>query len=341
MTTDSEDRKILVPSSNAPTSLIPGGAITGKSIIYMYTSSSSSSSGKTTSSFGAVGAVGDHLASAKSAILPRTLVAMGDQNQSMRLEHVDMSANNHTRSPLADLVLSSTPDEEPYQLLALGQTGPWKQPFTPQLVKPSNLCTLIQRRRSLSDLKEAPQARQSIVSVEPGAPKTQVPANTQVSGPDDVQTALKDSLVQQDEVSSIEANGSPVWSRKGLPFEEKRRVRSGLSVHLKSQEYSLDPETFSLPFGSKVFIMKSTNVYNLRASVEHEVWSSTKGANRVLQNAWENRKPGEKIIFIFSITHRYAIDIVENIVVWRKCRDHSTQRGKSRFGQRDFKAMKE
>ena len=249
MTTDSEDRKILVPSSNAPTSLIPGGAITGKSIIYMYTSSSSSSSGKTTSSFGAVGAVGDHLASAKSAILPRTLVAMGDQNQSMKLEHADMSANNHTRSPLADLVLSSTPDEEPYQLLALGQTGPWKQPFTPQLVKPSNLCTLIQRRRSLSDLKEAPQARQSIVSVEPGAPKTQVPANTQISGPDDVQTALKDSLVQQDEVSSIEADGSPVWSRKGLPFEEKRRVRSGLSVHLKSQEYSLDPETFSLPFG--------------------------------------------------------------------------------------------
>lgn len=53
--------------------------------------------------------------------------------------------------------------------------------------------------------------------------------------------------------------------------------------------------------------MKSTNIYNLRASVEHEVWSSTKGANRVLQNAWENRKPEEKIIFIFSITHRYGV----------------------------------
>ena len=53
--------------------------------------------------------------------------------------------------------------------------------------------------------------------------------------------------------------------------------------------------------------MKSTNIYNLRASVEHEVWSSTKGANKVLQNAWEVRKPGEKIIFIFSITHRYGV----------------------------------
>ena len=101
--------------------------------------------------------------------------------------------------------------------------------------------------------------------------------------------------------------------------------------------------------------MKSTNIYNLRASVEHGVWSSTKGANRVLQNAWENKKPEEKIIFIFSITHRYilssmienmfltngaVIDMVGNIVVWRKCQDRSILRGRSIFGPRDFKAMK-
>ena len=73
-------------------------------------------------------------------------------------------------------------------------------------------------------------------------------------------------------------------------------------------EYSLYVDICELTQGqSKVFIMKSTNIYNLRASVEHEVWSSTKGANRVLQNAWENRNPGEKIIFIFSITHRYGV----------------------------------
>ena len=53
--------------------------------------------------------------------------------------------------------------------------------------------------------------------------------------------------------------------------------------------------------------MKSTNIFNLRASVEHGVWSSTKGANRVLQNAWETKKPEEKIIFIFSITHKYGV----------------------------------
>ena len=53
--------------------------------------------------------------------------------------------------------------------------------------------------------------------------------------------------------------------------------------------------------------MKSTNIFNLRASVEHGVWSSTKGANRVLQNAWDTKKPEEKIIFIFSITHKYGV----------------------------------
>lgn len=246
ITTDSEHWKIQVPSSNAPTSLILGEAITGKSIIYAYTSSSSSSSGRTTSSFGAVG---DHLASTRSAVLPRTLAAMGDQNPSVKVERSVMSANCRTRSPLADLVLSSTPDEESYQLLALGQVGPWKRPFTPQLVKPSRLCTLIQRRRSLSDLKEAPQARQCSVGVELEAPKPQVPANMKVLGPDDIKAVRKDSLVQTDEVSSIEAKEPPVWSRKGLPFEENRRARSGLRVHLRYQNYSLDPETLSLPYG--------------------------------------------------------------------------------------------
>ena len=220
--------KILVPSSNVPP-LILGGANTGKSIVYMYTSSSSSS-GRTMSSFGAVG---DHLASTGSADLPRTVV--GGRNPSTESERLIMSATSRTRSPLADLVLSSTPDEEPYQLLALGQVGPWKQPFTPQLVKPSNLCTLIRRRRSLSDLKEAPAARQSLA--EPGAPKSQVSASIKVLGPDEVRTARKDSLEQGDEVSSIEATGPPVWSRKGLPF--------GLS----GKDHHLDPETFSLPFG--------------------------------------------------------------------------------------------
>lgn len=246
ITTDSDDLKILVPSSNVPTSLYLGGAITGKSIIYTYTSSSSSSSGRTTSSFGAVG---DHLASTRSAVLPGTSLAMEDRNPSTKPERADTGTNSRTRSPLADLVISSTPDEEPYQLLALGQVGPWKQPFTPQLVKPSNLCTLIQRRRSLSDLKEAPQARQLSVGAEPGATRMQVPDNMKVARPHDIQTAEKDSSVQPDEANSFEVTDPPVWSRKGLPFEVTRRARSGLRVHLRTQDYSLDPETFSLPFG--------------------------------------------------------------------------------------------
>ena len=214
--------------------------MTGKSIIYAY-ASSSSSSGRTTSSFGAVG---DHLASTRSAGFPKA--SMKDQNHSNGLERAVMSAHSRTRSPLADLVLSSIPDEESYHLLALGQVGPWKQPFTPQLVKPSSLCTLIRRRRSLSDLEEAPQARQSLVSAVPGSPKPHIPGDVKVSGPDIIR---KDSRVQLGEVSSTEAKDPPVWSRKGLPFEVNRQARSGLRVYEKPQDDSLDPETFSLPFG--------------------------------------------------------------------------------------------
>ena len=44
-------------------------------------------------------------------------------NPSTEIEQADTNANGRTRSPLAGLVLSSTPDEEPYELLALGQVG--------------------------------------------------------------------------------------------------------------------------------------------------------------------------------------------------------------------------
>ena len=160
-----------------------------------------------------------------------------------------MSANARNRSPLADLVLSSAPDEEPYPLLALGHVGPWKQPFTPQLVKPSNLCTLIQRRRSLTDLKEVPKNRASGVSAESGAAKPQAATNMKAPRPDDVQDVGLDSLIRPDGVSSNDAKDPPVWSRRGLPFEANRRVRSGLHVPAGNPEYNLDPHTFSLPFG--------------------------------------------------------------------------------------------
>lgn len=161
---------------------------------------------------------------------------MGGQNPSARPERAIMSATTRTRSPLADLVLSSTPDEEPYELLALEEVGLWKRPFTPQLVKPADLCTLARRRRSLSDLKEVPQARQLSVGAEPGASSPQVPARMKILGPYDVRNVGKDSFEQLGEVSSIKATYPPVWSRKGPPFELNRR------------DHSLDPDTFSLPF---------------------------------------------------------------------------------------------
>ena len=159
-----------------------------------------------------------------------------------QLEHTVVSTKTRIPSPLVDLVLASTPDEEPYQLLALDQTGQWKQSYTPQLVKPSNICALTRRRRSLSDLKEAAQARRFVQGAEVGAAKPSVSASTKAPGQNDVRSARKDSLVQPKKVNSINESFTdlkfpPVWSRNGLPFQKSRRNQR------------LDPETFSLPFG--------------------------------------------------------------------------------------------
>ena len=97
--------------------------------------------------------------------------------------------------------------------------------------------------------------------------------------------------------------------------------------------------------------MKSTNVHNLRASVSNGVWSSTNGANRVLQRAWEDREDDEKIIFIFSITHRCVLrsleqgqrplikrtvtSIAANMLEWQKCQGRSTQARTLRSGLQD------
>ena len=53
--------------------------------------------------------------------------------------------------------------------------------------------------------------------------------------------------------------------------------------------------------------MKSTNIFNLRASVTNGVWSSSDGANKVLQTAWEKKKADQKLIFLFSTTHGYVV----------------------------------
>ena len=229
-----EKIKIIVPRGNASASSNVDGTVTGKSIIYTFTSSTSSSSERTTGSFGAIG---DHLNLTGSADSSRTMVAAGDRNSSTKVERGVMSADSRTRSPLADLVISSTPDEEPFQLLALGQIGPWKEPFRPQFVKSSDFGALTRRHISLSDLKDTPQARQYSVCTKSRAPKSEVPASLKVSEADDIRTGKQDIFVQSDGIRSTEVTIPPVWSRKGLPFDQNRR------------DLKLDPGTFSLPFG--------------------------------------------------------------------------------------------
>ena len=53
-------------------------------------------------------------------------------------------------------------------------------------------------------------------------------------------------------------------------------------------------------------MMKTDNIRGLRASVSMGIWSSSSGANRVLETAWNDQKGDEKIVLIFTITHRYV-----------------------------------
>ncbi|KAL2040968.1 hypothetical protein N7G274_006426 [Stereocaulon virgatum] len=294
--------QILVPGRKIPVELVTGGPVTGKSIIYAY-ASSPSSSGRSTHSYGAIG---DHLPSARSALPSSSAMPVIHESQSNRPQRTLQNARSSNRlSPLANLVMESVADQDPYQLLVLGETGPCRRQVLPQIIAPSRLKPL--RRRSLSDLVEprttlSDQTGQSI-------PSFVVPRES---------TALEPHLPGGTGCSKDETTGDlvdtarapcrdvpPVWYRAGPPFTLRGSKFKDGSTYLPFQHRNLDPATFSLPHGSKVFIMKSTNIYNLRASVTNGVWSSTNGANKVLQSAWEDRQEDEKIIFMFSITHSH------------------------------------
>lgn len=58
---------------------------------------------------------------------------------------------------------------------------------------------------------------------------------------------------------------------------------------------------------STVYMIQSSNITNIRLSVARNVWSSKEGANKVYQNAWEKRIGEQKIMFLFSVTHRYVL----------------------------------
>ena len=238
--------QILVPGRQIPVELITGGPVTGKSIIYAY-ASSPSSSGRSTHSFGAVG---DHLPSARSALLSSSAMPVIHESQSSRPQRTLQNTKSSNRlSPLANLVMESVADQDPYQLLVLGETGPYRRQVLPQIIAPSSLKSI--RRRSLSDLVEprttlSDQTGQaipgSVVPHEIAALETHRPGRTGCSKDETTGSLLDTAKVAHEDVP-------PVWYRAGPPFTFRASTLNDDATHLPSQDRNLDPATFSLPHG--------------------------------------------------------------------------------------------
>jgi hypothetical protein len=53
--------------------------------------------------------------------------------------------------------------------------------------------------------------------------------------------------------------------------------------------------------------MKPRHIDDIRASIKNGIWCSSTNGNKVLEQAWNLRKPGEMILLLFSVTGRYEI----------------------------------
>ena len=241
--------QILVPGRETctPAPGVNNESISGKSIIYMYTSSSSSS-GKTTNSFGAVG---DHLPSARSCL---------STNPDLPVVHEDPVANrtksqsipaSQKRSLLADLTADSVPDRAPYKLLIVGETGPCRQHTAPFLISPTDFPLLPPRRRSLSDLMQNPrdilpprgghEVSGFAVSQMNRSSHTRIPEIPLPLSPAQFSAFDERPVI-------LETPIPPVWRRTGPPFGTVFRELTGRIVH-SMPDNDLDPPEFQLPFG--------------------------------------------------------------------------------------------
>ena len=236
--------QIQVPGRKILLEPIVSATTSGKSIIYTY-ESSSSSSGRTTQSFGAIG---DHLPSARSALLSSNTMLDIPENFMIR-PSLKTSTSSNTLSPLGNLVLESLPDEGYYKLLAVGEVGPTRKNIVPHVVDPSRLVP--QRRRSLSDLIEPPALVSSHTSpTSPRPAADRLTAQNQWSRSNATQFEVPDILSQLpagNETSGEEI--APLWYRSGPPYDAKAGRGNGARVPLDLRHGDLDPAIFSLPYG--------------------------------------------------------------------------------------------
>ena len=236
--------QILVPSRKIPLEPIVSANATGKSIIYTY-ESSSSSSGRTTQSFGAIG---DHLPSARSALLSSSTMLDVPEDSTIR-PSLRTSASSNVLSPLGNLVLGSLPDEGSYKLLAIGEIGPTRNNIVPHVVDPLQLVP--HRRRSLSDIIEPPAMLSSQTGPKSPRPATdQMTTQVESANSSVTQFSVPDILSQSPEATETSGEvAAPVWYRSGPPYGAKAGGGHEERVALKLRHRDLDPETFSLPYG--------------------------------------------------------------------------------------------
>ena len=241
--------QITVPRRDTavPMPITTNGALTNKSILYNYASSSSSGK-KTTSSFGAIG---DHLPSAKTGRLSEGKASGLHKAQSGDQVKSASATSLREYSSITDLVVNSIPEKERYKLMAAGEIGPCSQHTEPSFILPSQLPLLRSRRRSLSDLTETHQ--KGILSVEE---RGQMSSSIGLQGPvanDEMQSKKTSADLVNDIVQSLspDANVSdtvPIWRRAGPPFVLVYLQATGVQIHPISFDDGLDPLTFQLPF---------------------------------------------------------------------------------------------
>ena len=212
----------IKPSEDAkPDAPLKSGAIfEDKSILYMYTSSSSGDT-RTSSGFGAIG---DQLVPAKRSSSKRDLRI---SDHPIRRPMVDGCDRGTDHIDLKNLVATSEADKSMYQVIIAGETGPLAIPSTPRICGLEELNMIPRRRRSHSDLIDRP-----ISIARPS--KDNIAAH--------MRGGSRSSSSRGRLIREISPEHEPeAWHRKGPSYWQMAGVGSTDNVY--------DPASFYLPTG--------------------------------------------------------------------------------------------
>lgn len=257
---------ITVPSPSAvgelqkqaqDSALVTGPILRDKSILYTY-SSSSSGGNKTSSSFGAIG---DHTNPNSARVHSPADMIVPRMSAMPSLEGAHQRDRLGEESTLQQLVETSQPDLQIYDILVLGETGPLSQPRTARVVSASEFFPVLHRRHSLNDLVER-------------SSKANIPSPLgHVSDARDDQTSQIESPCNQGNSANTVVPSEPVrrpdiWRRRGPSFRELALLASNQLGMGAATDEALDPSTFALPYGVSAPSLKA----KLRQAYESSHW---------------------------------------------------------------------